>query len=344
MRAALCHEWGPADRLVIGDIEAPRAGPGDVVMDVHACGVQFVDNRIVEGNSLLNTTKLNDHFGQDMRVTFPLVPGSEAAGTIVEVGEGVTGYKVGDRILGTCIVGAYAERARFRQAEISHIPDGMDYETAACFYVANFTAYYSLITRGDLRSGETLLILGAGSGVGLAAIDIAKALGARVIAAASSQAKLDLAREHGADVLVNYGVAPLSNEEQRALSAQFKQAGGSDGIQMVADLVGGDYAQPAMRAMAFKARYLSVGFSAGVPSIPMHVIFNKNGSIIGIEPVTDKRLPGETPEMMERLFRWYGEGKIRPLITERYPLEQTGVALRRLAERKAAGRIVINVK
>lgn len=344
MRAALCHDWGPADKLAVGEIEAPKAGPGEVVMDVHACGVQFVDNRIVEGNSLLNTTKLNDHFGQDMRVTFPLVPGSEAAGTIVEVGEGVTGYRVGDRILGTCIVGAYAERAKFRQDDISLIPDSMDFETAACFYVANFTAYYSLITRGDLQPGETLLVLGAGSGVGLASIEIAKALGARVIAAASSQAKLDLAREHGADELINYGVAPLSGEQQRALSAEFKKAGGKAGIQMVADLVGGDYAQPAMRAMAFKARYLSVGFSAGVPSIPMHVIFNKNGSIIGIEPVTDKRLPGECPEMMERLFRWFEEGKLRPLITERYPLEKTGQALRRLAERKAAGRIVINVK
>ena len=344
MRAALCHEWGPADRLVVGEIETPKAGPGEVVMDVHACGVQFVDNRIVEGNSLLNTTKLNDHFGQDMRVTFPLVPGSEAAGTVVEVGEGVRDYKVGDRILGTCIVGAYAERAKFREAEISHIPASMDFETAACFYVANFTAYYSLITRGQLSEGETVLILGAGSGVGLAAIEIAKALGARVIAAASSEEKLNLAREHGADVLINYGIAPLSNDEQRALSAQFKQAGDKGGIQVVADLVGGDYAQPAMRAMAFKARYLSVGFSAGVPSIPMHVIFNKNGVIIGIEPVTDKRLPGETPDMMEQLFDWYEKGKIRPLITERYPLEHTGLALRRLAERKAAGRIVINVK
>ena len=166
----------------------------------------------------------------------------------------------------------------------------MDFETAACFYVAYFTSYYSIIKRGQLQAGETLLVLGAASGVGLACIEIAKAVGARVIAAASTQSKLDLAKVHGADITLNYGLAPLTRDEQKALSKDFKSAAATQGIDMIADLVGGDYAQPAMRAMAFKARYLSIGFAAGVPSIPMHVIFNKNGSIIGIEP-----RDGQTP-------------------------------------------------
>ncbi len=187
-------------------------------------------------------------------------------------------------------------------------------------------------------------MLGAGSGVGLAAIEIAKTLGARVIAAASSDEKLALARQHGADAVVKYGSEPLSMAEQKALAGAFKSALPGHGPDVIADLVGGQYAEPAMRAMAFKGRFLSIGFSAGIPSIPMHVIFNKNGSIIGIEPVTDKRLPGELPEMMETLFGWYRDKRLRPLITERFPLAQAGTALRRLAERKASGRIVLNVR
>jgi NADPH:quinone reductase len=344
MKAVLCHEFGPVETLTFGEIGAPSAGPGQVLIDVHACGVQFVDNRIIEGNSLLNTSQLNDHFGRDMRISFPLVPGSEAAGVVADVGEGVTRFKKGDRVLATSIVGCWAEQALFDEDEVALIPDNMGFDTAACFYVANFTAYYSVVERGALQAGETVLVLGAGSGVGLATIDIVKAMGGRVIAAASSAEKLALAKEHGADDVINYGIAPLGRDQQKALTAAFKKAGGSAGIQLIADLVGGDYAQPAMRAMAFKGRYLSVGFSAGVPSIPMSVIFNKNGCIIGIEPVTDKRLPGEKPDMMAQLYRWFEDGKIRPLITERYPPEKAVLALKKLAERKAAGRIILELR
>jgi NADPH:quinone reductase len=344
MRAVLCREFGPATGLVVGDVAEPVAGDGEVLVEVAAGGVGFVDNRIVEGQSLLNTTKLNDHFGKQVQATLPIIPGNEAAGVVLKVGKGVTRVKPGDRVLGTCLLGGFAEKAVFNELEVWPVPDNMDMHTAAGFYTAYFTAYYALIKRAQLQAGETLLVLGAGSSVGIACIEIAKAVGARVIAAASTDVKIALATQRGADAAIRYGTGPLTMSEQKELSGAFKAAGGKGGINVVADLVGGTYAEPAMRAMAFKARFLSIGFSAGIPSIPMHVIFNKNGSIIGIEPVADHRLPGENPEMMQTLLRWFAEKRIQPPVTEAYPMEQAGVALRRLADRQAAGRVVITMR
>jgi len=213
--------------------------------------------------------------------------------------------------------------------------------SAAGFYSAYFTAYYSLILRAGLKSGETVLVLGAGSGVGIAVTEIAKAVGARVIAAASSAEKLAMAQAHGADEVVGYTRGPLAMADQKELASSFKKATNGHGFEVIADLVGGDYAEPAMRTLALKGRYLSIGFSAGIPSIPMHVIFNKNGAVLGIEPVADKRLPGEVPDVMQQLFEWYREKKLRPQVTETFPLERAGQALGRLAARQAAGRVTL---
>jgi NADPH:quinone reductase len=343
MRAVLCKAFGPANGLEVGEVPEPHAGPGEVVVAAEACGVQFVDNRIVEGQSLLNTGKLDGHFGRQIQISLPIVPGSEAAGIVREVGAGVKSVNVGDRVLGTCLLGGFAEKVRFHELEVCRIPDEMNMQAAAGFYSAYFTAYYALITRGKLQRGETLLILGAGSGVGLAMTEIGKAVGAEVIAAASSDAKLALARARGADACIHYAPGPLTTAEQKELAAEFKKTGGKRGIHVIADLVGGTYAEPAMRSMAFKGRYLSVGFAAGVPSIPMHVIFNKNGAILGIEPVADHRLPGENPEVMRTLFDWYRDKRLAPQVTEVYALEQAATALRRLADRQAAGRVVLAV-
>jgi NADPH:quinone reductase len=343
MRAVLCRDWGSADLLKVDEVAAPRAGAGELIVAVRACGVQFVDNRIVAGQSLLNTAKLDAHFGRSVQATLPLIPGTEAAGVVEEVGEGVSSVKVGDRVLGTCLMGAFAEKVRFRELEVCRIPDEMDMHAAAGFYSAYFTAYYALVRRAGLADRECLLVLGAGSGVGLAAVEIGKALGARVLAAASSGEKLTLARTRGADTAICYGTGPLSPAEQKELAGRFKAAAGPGSIHVVADLVGGTYAEPAMRCLAFKGRYLSIGFAAGVPHIPMHVIFNKNGALLGIEPVADHRLPGENPELMQALFRWYREGRLRPQVTEVYPLEKAGTALRRLADRNSAGRVVLAV-
>ncbi len=341
MRAVLCRAYGPADALEVDTVTAPTAGRGEVIVAVHAAGVQFVDNRVVEGKSLLNTTKLQSHLGHPVNAGFPIIPGMEAAGTVEEVGEGVRSVKRGDRVLGTCLLGAFAERARFREVEVCRIPDQMDMPSAAGFYSAYFTAYYSLISRAQLQRGETVLVLGAGSGVGIATTEVAKAVGARVIAAASSDEKLAMARSHGADAVLRYARGPLAVADQKELASAFKKAANGRGIEVIADLVGGDYAEPAMRTLELKGRYLSIGFSAGIPSIPMHVIFNKNGVLLGIEPVADKRLPGEVPDVMRQLFEWYGEKKLRPQVTETFPLERASVALGRLAARQAAGRVVL---
>ena len=204
MRAVLCRAYGPADALEVDTVPAPTAGQGEVIVAVHAAGVQFVDNRVVEGKSLLNTAKLNVHLGRPAEAEFPIIPGTEAAGIVEEVGEGVRSVKRGDRVLGTCLLGAFAEMTRFRELEVCRIPDQMDMPAAAGFYSAYFTAYYSLIHRAGLKGGETVLVLGAGSGVGLASTEIAKAVGARVIAAASTAEKLAMAQAHGADAVVNY--------------------------------------------------------------------------------------------------------------------------------------------
>jgi NADPH:quinone reductase len=343
MRAVLCKRFGPVGDLEVGEVNAPTPGPGELIVDVHAASVQFVDIRVVEGRSLLNTSKLDAHFGRKLKVELPITPGSEAAGVVSQVGEGVTSVRPGDRVLGTCLTGAWAEKAVFQSNEVCRIPDEMDFETAAVFWIMYFTSYYALVRRAALAARETLLVLGAGSGVGLSTVEIAKAAGAFVIAAASSTEKLAAAQSRGADVAVNYGLGPLPMSAQKDLSARFKTAAGQRGIDVIADLVGGDYAEPAMRAMSFKGRYLSIGFSAGVPAIPMHVIFNKNGSLLGIEPVADNRLPGENSQLLSTLFGWFREGKLRPLITERFPMSRASDALIRLAERKAIGRVVLTM-
>jgi NADPH2:quinone reductase len=343
MRAMLCHAFGPIDDISIDEIDPPECDDGEVVIAVAAASVQFVDIRIIEGKSLLNTSKLDAHFGRSVKVTLPLVPGCEAAGTVLRTGTNVTKVAPGDRVLASGLLGAWAEQAVFTEEEVAKVPPDMTMADAAAFYVLYYTAAYALLTRGRLTAADTVLVLGAGSGVGLATVEIAKAAGAKVIAAASSDAKLAAACERGADVLLDYGEGPLDLAAQKALSGAYRNAAGEGGITVVADLVGGDYAEPAMRAMEFKARFLTIGFSAGVPAIPMHVIFNKNAELIGVEPVADGRLPGQNPELLAQLFAWYGEGRLRPHIGATYRLEDAADALRLLQERRAIGRVLIDV-
>ena len=343
MRAVLCESFSGIDHLKVGEKADPVPGPGEVVIDVRAATVQYVDIKVVEGKSLLNTNKLDHHFGRKINLELPLTPGSEAAGVISAVGEGVTRFKVGDRVLGSALVGGWAEKMRLQEDEACLIPDGMDWLTGGAFYVLYFTASYALMNKGGLQPDDTVLVLGAGSGAGLAAVEIAKAIGAYVVAAASTDEKLALAKDRGADSLLKYPAGPLDLAAQKQLAADYKLAANGREITVVADYVGGDYAEPAMRAMAFKARYLSVGFSAGVPSIPMHVIFNKNGSIIGVEPVADGRLPGENPELMTQLFAWAAEGKLKPVISRTFPLESVREALNLLNDRKSVGRVMLEL-
>lgn len=350
MRAMVCRAFGPPENLVLETRPAAAPGPGEVAVAIRAVGLNFTDLLAVEGRSQLRREP-------------PIVPGTEAAGEIVVLGEGVDGFQVGQRVVGTRVHGAYADHGVFSVDEIYPIPDEMDFRSAAAFYIASATSRYALVERARLGAGESLLVMGAGSGAGLAAIEIGKALGARVVGAASSPDKLEIARAHGADEVLLYLREPLDLEGQKRLYAALQAASGppragpavslgklstlsgSAGYDVVYDAVGGTYAEPALRALAWEGRYLSVGFSAGVPSPSLGPLLFKNAQIFGIQPASDEhRLPGRNAAAMEQMLGWYREGRLRPEITEVYPLERAGEALRRLKDRQAKGRIVLTTE
>jgi NADPH2:quinone reductase len=350
MRAILCKAFGPPESLVLEEVAAPVPGAGAVLIDVAAVGLNFTDLLAIEGQSQL-------------RRSLPLIPGIEVSGRIAALGEGVTGFKCGQAVVGHRVSGGYAEQAVFDADEIYPIPDTMNMVHAAAFAIASTTAQYALIERAGLEAGETLLVLGAGSGAGLAAVEIGKILGAHVVAAASSQDKLDLALERGADETLLYPRDALDRDGQKALYAKLLLASGprvaeqpmpsigllstlshGRGFDVIYDAVGGSYAEPALRSLAWQGRYLSVGFSAGVPAPSLGPLLFKNARIEGIQPTSDdQRRLGRKGPAMEQLFRWYREGRLRPQITATFPLERAAEALRLLKDRKALGRVVLIV-
>ncbi len=328
MRAVVCHEYGPPESLKIDEMPPLSPQAGEVIVSVRASGVNFTDVLVTGGRS-------------QMKVKPPFTPGVEAAGIVKAVGKGVTTVREGTRVFGSCFYGAHAEEARFRAEEIAELPPDMDYATGAAFFIASNTSLYALKTRAKLKAGETLLVIGAGSGAGLAAVEIGKALGARVTAAASSDEKLALALQHGADITYRYPRGPLDLDAQRALCAELRSQTAGKGYSVIYDGVGGTYAEPALRAMARAARYVSVGFAAGVPSVPLSVALFKNADVMGIElSDPEQREPGRSPELAT-LLEWFRAGKLRPHVTQVYRLDQAGAALRQLLDRRAMGRIVL---
>jgi NADPH2:quinone reductase len=346
VRAVVCNNFGPVESLVIEERPRPAIGPGQVLVEVHAAGVNFTDVLVAEGRSQLKRE-------------LPLTPGTEAAGRVLAVGAGVTRVRAGDRVFGTKTHGTYAEEVVFAADEVDVIPDAMDIRDAATFYIASMNARYGLELRAKLRAGENLLVLGAGGGVGLAAIQTGKALGAYVVAAASSDEKLSLAKAAGADGLVRYDRGPLDLAAQKAFAAEliaharsFESGGQSigkissvqegAGYHVILDGVGGTYSEPALRTLAWQGRFLSIGFAAGMAKIPLGPLLFKNADIMGLQPSSDEhRLPGRNPEGMKVLYRWYLEGKVRPHISNEFPLERAAAALRMVQDRKATGRIVL---
>ncbi|WP_114951584.1 NADPH:quinone oxidoreductase family protein [Sphingosinicella terrae] len=347
MRVLACREWGGPERLAIEEWPSPVPGPGEVLVRVAAVGVNFTDVLAVAGRSQL-------------RRHLPFVPGVEAAGTVVAVGPGVTRLGMGMRVLGTVVDGAFAEEALFPQDALAVIPDSMDWDTAAVFFIAAMTAHYALVDRARLKAGESLLVLGAGGGAGLAAVEIGKAQGVRVIAGASSEEKLALAVARGADAAILYPAGSLDLEAQKALTAAFLAradplpSGGmvelerisslrsGAGFSVVFDGVGGSYAEPALRALAWQGRYLSVGFAAGMPKVALGPALFKNADIMGVQLSDDAvRLPGRNADAMARLFRWFEEGRLRPQVTESFDFDSAAEALQRLARREARGRLVV---
>jgi NADPH2:quinone reductase len=324
MRAILCKAFGPPESLVIEEIASPVPGPGEVVISVKAASVNFPDVLIIENK-------------YQVKPPLPFSPGSELAGLVKAVGQGVTGVATGDRVMAITGYGAFAEEVKTEARRVLPIPAGMDFADAAAFGLTYATSEHALLDRGALRSGETLLVLGAAGGVGLAAIEIGKILGARVIACASTDDKLAVCRAHGADDTINYATEDL-RERIKALT-------GGHGADLVYDPVGGPYTEPALRAIAWRGRLLVVGFAAGeIPKIPLNLTLLKGCSIVGVFwGEFTRREPERFAEAMRRLGQWYAEGKLKPHVSETFPLERAADALTRMANRQVKGKIVLTV-
>jgi len=322
MQALLCKAWGLPDTLVVEEVPDPVPGPGQVVVRVHAAGVNFPDALIIQ-NKYQFTPAL------------PFVPGSECAGVIEQLGAGVAQLKPGDRVIALTASGAFAERVLADAAALTPLPEGVDFVTGSAFLLTYGTAYHALADRGALKSGETLLVLGAAGGVGIAAIEIGKALGARVIAAASSQEKREICREHGADEAIDYTGADLK--------AVLGTLTAGRGVDVVFDPVGGAFTEAALRNCAWRGRYLVIGFANGdIPRIPANLLLLKGCALIGVFwGRYVKTEPAAWARDLATLFQWLEEGRLRPHIAARYPLERGAEALAALLERRASGKLVI---
>jgi NADPH:quinone reductase len=324
MRAVLCKTYGPPESLVIEDVPSLRPEPGEVVVAVKAASVNFPDVLIIQNK-------------YQLKPPLPFSPGSEIAGVVESVGERVTNVKAGDRVMAITGYGAFAEEVRVESRRVLPLPIGMDFPSAAAFGLTYATAEHALVDRAALKAGELLLVLGAAGGVGLAAIEIGKALGARVIACASTADKLAVCRAHGADDTINYASEDL-RERIKALTD-------GNGPDVIYDPVGGPYTEPALRSIAWRGRLLVVGFAAGdIPKIPLNLPLLKGGSIVGVFwGEYTRREPQRFAESMHRLDRWYAEGRLKPHISETFPLERAADALTRMADRKVTGKVVLIV-
>ena len=332
MRALLSLQSGGPDTLSIREIEEPAPGPGQVAITVHACGVNYPDLLVIE-----------DRY--QMKPARPFSPGSELAGVVRAVGEGVEAPSVGQRVSASLPFGAMAEVVVVPSNRCTVIPDTMPFDQAAAFQVTYGTVYYALVGRGQLRRGETLLVLGAGGGIGLAAVELGKVLGARVVAAASSQDKLDVALAMGADAGVLYSRSLDAPAEGKAFTEAVRSACGGEGPDVVIDPVGGVYAEPAFRSVARQGRYLVVGFAAGIPSIPLNLILLKGAQIIGVFWGSYMaRSPHCGSEDMKALLDLFADGRVNPLVSERFSLERGGEAIARLATRSVHGKVVVEIE
>src|SRR5580692_8062575 len=332
MKALLSKTVGGPDTLVLEDIPSPKPRPGFAVVSVKAVGVNYPDVLIIEDKYQFKPAR-------------PFAPGSEVSGIVKEVGEGVTHVKPGDRVLGNTGWGGMAEELSLEASRLIKIPDAMPFDEAAAFIMTYGTSYHALKDRGHMKPGESLLVLGAAGGVGLAAVELGKAMGGRVIAAASSQAKVELAIAHGAESGVVYPLGPFDRDGQKALSEQFKAAVGPNGVDLVYDGVGGDYAEAAIRCMAWEGRFLVVGFPAGIPRIPLNLALLKSCDIAGVFwGAAVARDPAAHQKNVKELMDLYNAGKIRPHVSEHFPLDRGAEAITHLASRQALGKVVVTVE
>lgn len=324
MRGLICSKTDGPEALTIGDMPSPEPGPGELRIRVVSAALNFPDGLIVEGL-------------YQFKPPLPFIPGSEAAGIVDAVGPGVTDVRIGQRVAAIARYGAFAERMIAPAASSFVLSDAMSFDDGAAFGMAYGTAYHALVQRGSLRAGDTVLVLGAGGGVGFAAVQIAKALGARVIAVATPARKLELALQAGADVTID--------SAQEDIKAATKDATGGIGADIIVDPVGGDLAEPAMRSIAWGGRYLVVGFASGtIPSLPVNLALIKNAAIVGVFwGAWNDREPEANRANFTALLRLYEDGGLKPPITEKIALADTPATLRRLIEGKLEGKVVVKV-
>jgi NADPH2:quinone reductase len=329
MKALLSKSVGGPETLVLEDLTLPRPGTGQVLLSVKACGVNFPDTLIIEDRYQFKPAR-------------PFSPGGEVSGVVAAIGDGVTKCKPGDRIIGWLNWGGMAETIVLEEEQCIQIPEIMPFDEASAFIMTYGTSYHALKERAHLKSGETLLVLGAAGGVGLAAVELGKAMGARVIAAASSPEKVAEAKKRGADDTLVYPRILMGATGGKQLADLFKSACGENGADVIYDAVGGEYSEAALRAIAWEGRFLVVGFPAGVARIALNLPLLKSCQIVGVFwAAWTKRDPAAFEASTRELFEFYEMGAIKPLISERFPLEKAPDAIRWLAERKAVGKVVI---
>ena len=324
MRALLCTKFGPPDLLEVHDLPSPAAGPGEVVITVRAASVNFPDFLIIQNK-------------YQFKPELPFSPGSELTGVVKEVGPGVTDLAPGDRVLAFTTYGAFREEVKTERGRIIPLPPGMDFDTGAAFLLTYGTMDHGLRDRGALQAGETVLVLGASGGIGIASIEIAKAIGARVIACASDPGKLDACRRHGADETIDYSSENL-RERIKALTKD-------RGVDVVVDPVGGPYTELALRSCAWRGRLLVVGFAAGeIPKIPLNLTLLKGCSIVGVFWGDFlRREPEAFAASVSQLGEWYAAGKLKPHITATYPLDRAAEAIALMGARKVIGKVVVTM-
>jgi NADPH2:quinone reductase len=324
MKALVCNEFGPTENLALEERPAPTPGKGEILVDVKAAGVNFPDVLTVQGK-------------YQFKPQLPFVPGAELAGIVTAVGEGVTSRKVGDKVVSTVQIGCFAEQCVGSEHDAFAMGETMSFEQAAGFAITYGTSYYALKQQAKIQPGETLLVLGAAGGVGIATIQIAKAMGATVIAAASTEEKLDFACEAGADLRINYSTENLKDK--------VKELTGGKGVDVIYDPVGGDFSEQAFRAIAWDGRFLVIGFASGpIPAIPLNLMLLKGASVVGVFwGAWAARFPLESRNNFDELIAMIDGGQFSPLVTEVYPLADYKDAFASISERRAKGKVILSM-
>ena len=331
MRALLSCEPGGPETLRLTGLPDPSPAPGELLVRVRACSINYPDVLIIEDKYQLKPPR-------------PFAPGSEISGEVIEVGDGVEGWSTGDRLIAAVGFGGLVEKIVIPANRAIALPNERSFAEGSALLLTYATAIHALADRGRLRAGQTLLVLGAAGGVGMAAVEIGKALGARVIAAASSDEKAAAARDAGADEALVYPRGPFDKDGLKALSQLFKDAAAPNGADVILDPVGGDYAEAALRSIAWAGRYLVVGFPAGIPNLPLNLTLLKSCDVCGVFwGAFVARDPERNAEHVQQLFRWWAEGRIAPKISATYPLDRAGEAIGALRDRKAIGKLVVTL-